>query len=44
MAPENSHQVVRRRELNLLLNKLKLELPAQPPPKITAAPVPPAPL
>ena len=25
-------------ELNLLLNKLKLELPAQPPPKITAAP------
>ena len=28
-------------ELNLLLNKLKLELPAQPPPKITAAPVAP---
>ena len=25
-------------ELSLLLNKLKLELPAQPPPKITAAP------
>src|ERR1700731_3377018 len=25
-------------ELNLLLNKLKLDLPAQPPPKITAAP------
>ena len=24
-------------ELNLLLHKLKLELPAQPPPKITAA-------
>ena len=24
-------------ELSLLLNKLKLELPAQPPPKITAA-------
>ena len=31
-------------ELNLLLNKLKLDLPAQPPPKITAAPVPPTPL
>jgi transposase len=32
-------------ELNLLLNKLKLDLPAQPPPKITAsAPAPPAPL
>src|ERR1700720_1674868 len=32
-------------ELSLLLNKLKLELPAQPPPKITArAPAPPAPL
>ena len=32
-------------ELKLLLNKLKLDLPAQPPPKITlAAPVPPAPL
>jgi len=30
-------------ELNLLL-KLKLDLPAQPPPKITAAPVPPTPL
>jgi hypothetical protein len=31
-------------ELNLLLHKLKLELPAQPPPKITAvvAPTPPA--
>ena len=29
-------------ELNLLLNKLKLELPAQAPPKITAsAPAPP---
>src|SRR5689334_19192476 len=28
-------------ELNLLLSKLKLALPAQPPPKITAAPVPP---
>jgi hypothetical protein len=26
-------------ELNLLLKKLKLELPAQPPPKITAGPV-----
>jgi hypothetical protein len=25
-------------------NKLKLELPAQPPPKITAAPAPPSPL
>jgi hypothetical protein len=25
-------------ELSLLLNKLKLELPAQPPPKITAIP------
>ena len=25
-------------ELSLLLNKLKLELPVQPPPKITAAP------
>ena len=25
-------------ELSLLLKKLKLELPAQPPPKITAAP------
>jgi transposase len=32
-------------ELKLLLNKLKLDLPAQPPPKITlAAPVPPTPL
>jgi hypothetical protein len=31
-------------ELSLLLKKLKLELPAQPPPKITAAPVPPTPL
>ena len=31
-------------ELSLLLNKLKLELPAQPPPKITAAPAPPNPL
>ena len=28
-------------ELNLLLKKLKLELPAQPPPRITAAPAPP---
>ena len=28
-------------ELSLLLKKLKLELPAQPLPKITAAPVPP---
>jgi hypothetical protein len=28
-------------ELGLLLNKLKLELPAQPPPKITAASAPP---
>jgi hypothetical protein len=31
-------------ELSLLLTKLKLELPAQPPPKITAEPVPPIPL
>ena len=31
-------------ELSLLLNKLKLELPAQPPAKITAAPAPPSPL
>src|SRR5690348_7814089 len=31
-------------ELSLLLTKLKLDLPAQPPPKITAAPVPPIPL
>ena len=31
-------------ELSLLLNKLKLELPAQPPPEITTAPVPPTPL
>jgi hypothetical protein len=31
-------------ELTLLLKKLKLELPAQPPPKITAAPAPPSPL
>src|SRR5207253_7383775 len=32
-------------ELNLLLEKLKLDLPAQPPPKITAsAPAPPTPL
>ena len=30
--------------LNLLLNKLKRDLPAQPSPKITAAPVPPTPL
>jgi hypothetical protein len=27
-------------QLKLLLEKLKLELPEQPPPKITAAPVP----
>jgi hypothetical protein len=31
-------------ELSLLLEKLKLELPAQPPPKIAAGPVPPIPL
>jgi hypothetical protein len=31
-------------ELSLLLKKLKLELPAQPPPKITAASAPPTPL
>jgi hypothetical protein len=31
-------------ELTLLLKKLKLELPTQPPPKITAAPAPPSPL
>jgi hypothetical protein len=31
-------------ELSLLLEKLKLELPAQPPPKITAGPVSPIPL
>jgi hypothetical protein len=31
-------------ELTLLLQKLKLELPAQPPPKITAAPAPLSPL
>jgi hypothetical protein len=31
-------------ELKLLLTKLKLELPGQPPPKITAAPAPPTPL
>ena len=31
-------------ELSLLLEKLKLELPAQPPPKITAGPIPPIPL
>jgi transposase len=31
-------------ELRLLLTKLKLDLPAQPPPKITAAPAPPSPL
>ena len=31
-------------ELRLLLQKLKLELPAQPPPRITAAPMPPTPL
>src|SRR5947208_3512045 len=31
-------------ELRLLLTILKLDLPAQPPPKITAAPAPPAPL
>jgi hypothetical protein len=31
-------------DLSLLLEKLKLELPAQPPPKITAGPVPPIPL
>jgi hypothetical protein len=31
-------------ELSLLLNKLKLELPAQPPPKITAAPASATPL
>jgi len=35
----------REPELSLLLKKLKLELPAQPPPKITAiAPAPPTPL
>ena len=31
-------------ELRLLLTRLKLDLPAQPPPKITAAPAPPTPL
>jgi hypothetical protein len=31
-------------ELTLLLNKLKLELPAQAPPKITATPASPIPL
>ena len=31
-------------ELSLLLKKLKLELPAQPPPRITAGPVPLIPL
>ena len=31
-------------ELSLLMKKLKLELPAQPPPKITPAPAPPIPL
>jgi hypothetical protein len=31
-------------ELTLLLKKLKLELPARPPPKITAAPAPSSPL
>ena len=31
-------------ELSLLLQKLRLELPAQPPPKITTAPAPPTPL
>ena len=31
-------------ELSLLLKKLRLELPAQPPPKITAATAPPTPL
>jgi len=30
-------------ELRLLLQKLKLELPAQPPPRITTAPAPPTP-
>ena len=31
-------------ELSLLLRKLKLELPGQPPPKITTASAPPTPL
>ena len=31
-------------ELSLLLRKLRLELPAQPPPRITTAPAPPTPL
>ena len=31
-------------ELSLLLQKLRLELPAQPPPRITTAPKPPTPL
>jgi hypothetical protein len=31
-------------ELSLLLKKLRLDLPTQPPPKITPAPVPPTPL
>jgi len=31
-------------DLSLLLKKLKLELPTQPPPKITAVLVPPTPL
>jgi len=31
-------------ELSLLMQKLKLELPAQPPPKITDASAPPTPL
>ena len=31
-------------QLSLLLQKLRLELPAQPPPRITTAPAPPTPL
>jgi hypothetical protein len=37
-------ECVLKDELNLLLNKMNLDLPAQPPPKITAEPMPPTPL
>jgi len=36
-----THHTEPEPELSLLLKKLKMELPAQPPPKITAASAPP---
>ena len=44
IAPDAHPRYRARTEPRLLLKKRKLGLPAQPPPEITAAPVPPTPL